>query len=100
MGYLEQYWPLIDKLMNVFGAKIFAPVYENDNAKVMMWLKQFDEFVTSEVMEALSTWSSMSNERAEKTADLILSDICGAYDSDINDTLAWIIKNKIKEHLM
>lgn len=100
MWYLEQYWPLIDKLISTFGAKIFAPMYENDNAKVMMWLKQFDEFINAEVMDALSTWSAMSNERADRTADIILSDICWSYEGVVTTDLSNIIKSKIKEHLI
>ena len=99
MWYLEQYWPLIEKLINTFGAKIFAPMYETDNAKVMMWLKQFDEFVTAEVMDALNAWNTMSEEHAEKISDLILSDILWAYEWSIPAELGNIIKRKVKEHL-
>lgn len=73
MSYVEQYGPLIDKIVWTYSAKIFAPLYENDYPKVMMGLKQFDEFVTNEVMDALSTENTHNN--AAKKADEILNSI-------------------------
>lgn len=93
MIQISEYQWLIDELLQVYGVKVLAPYHENDNHKVIIWLKDLALFIEKQnQVNATALWV-FHHISSKKAADLILNDAMKSLSFDQNDinVLHWSI---------